>query len=218
MSTWHLNTDQPLYTRQAEPEQWTSRMVPSGFALLRFDDATLRRWLAVHEAGHAVLDFAGGIPVVEIHLCDDLGKVPGEGGAAWVRTGRDWSVPYVRYLAMCAAGERAQERWMREEGLWSSERAWVTERGATDDRAQAAHALRETRGMDLTYGPVNGAGMDYATVQAAADAALAPLWDRVLRLAAAVDEHGHLSGREAARYAGMAHVAVPCDETEAVAA
>ncbi|MEU1779253.1 hypothetical protein ABZ545_07155 [Streptomyces abikoensis] len=216
MSTWHLNSDQPLYTRQPEPEEWTRGTSASGFSFLRFDAATLRRSVAVHEAGHAILDFASGIPVVEIHLCDDLGKVPGEGGAAWVKCGSGWTVPCMSYLAMCAAGERALDRWMREEGLWTPDRAWVAERASTEDRRMADHAVRTSMGMELIYGP--GIGIDYADVQAAADTDLDPLWDRVLRLAAAVDEHGHLTGREAARYAGMTDVAVPCDDAEGAAA
>ncbi|SPE51870.1 hypothetical protein SNS2_1544 [Streptomyces netropsis] len=221
MNAWHLNTDQPVYTRQPEPRAWVHREVTSGFQLLAFSDTTLRHSIAVHEAAHAVLDFAFGIPVVEICVCDDLGAgADGEGGGAagWVRNGGQWRVPDVHYFAMCAAGERAQDRWLRETGLWTPERAWVEERAADSDRQQVAHALRHSRNKELTFGRTAAGAMDYATVQAAADAALAPLWDRVLRLAAAVDDHGHLTGRQAARHAGMTYLAIPCDDDESTGA
>ncbi|MFI1183342.1 hypothetical protein ACH4UT_27860 [Streptomyces sp. NPDC020799] len=213
MTTWHLNSDQPLYTRHPEPREWTS-----AYGVLAFDDATLRRSIAVHEAGHAVLNFAFGIPVEEIRLFEDLGKGAGERPAAWVRTAGQWSVPYVRYVAMCAAGERALDRWMRETGLWSPERAWVAERSATDDRKCVVETLRTHMNRAVTFGGRIPGALDYATVQAAADAALARLWGRVLRLAAAVDEHGVLTGRQAAGHARMTHLAIPCDASGAVAA
>ncbi|MFI1968237.1 hypothetical protein BLA24_20410 [Streptomyces cinnamoneus] len=220
MSEWFLNSDRPLYTRQPEPRDWWTGVAESFYSFLDFSDAMLRRSLAVHEAGHAVLNMAFGIPIAEIGVRDDLGKVPSDGFAAWVRTCGNWSVPYVRYLAMCAAGERAQERWMRELGLWTPERAWVVERCASSDRELVADSLRTARGMELHFGDGNGTagGMHYATIQTAADSALAHLWDQVLHLAAAVDEHGRLTGRQAAHHADMTGVAIPCDEHEAVAA
>ncbi|MEU2873779.1 hypothetical protein ABZ769_32020 [Streptomyces olivoreticuli] len=225
MTPWHLNSDQHLYTRHPEPEDW-SQGDTFLYEYLDFSDATLRRFIAVHEAGHAVLDMAFGIPVAEIHLCDDLGKTPGTrsdelpDAAAWVKTGGQWSVSYMRYAAMCAAGERAQDRWLRENGLWTQERAWVCERGASSDREQIEGSLRTHCRKELHFNPTAAFGVQYRTVQAVADSALSHLWDRLLRLAAAVDEHGHLTGRQAARYADMTCVAIPCDESapEGVAA
>ncbi|MEH6374577.1 hypothetical protein V7793_09600 [Streptomyces sp. KLMMK] len=205
--TWHLNSDR-FYTRHPEPD-----VGPGGtyYGIADLRDADLRRSLAVHEAGHAVLAFACGIPVVEICLSGDLGKGMGSGPAAWVQWGGSWSVSCARYFAMCAAGERSQDRWMQEEGLWTPERAWVVERTAGTDRQKVAEALQDL-GMTLHYGHTPDAGMDYATVTAAADAALHHLWDRVLSVAAALDDHGHLTGRQAARHARLTHVAVDCDD------
>ncbi|MFD7235070.1 hypothetical protein ACFWAT_07140 [Streptomyces syringium] len=214
MTAWHLNSDRALFTRHPEPKAWVTGA--SLYDCLDFPDATLRRSIAVHEAGHAVLCMAFGIPVAEIRIRDDLGRTPGEGGAAWVKTGLNWRVSYMRYVAMCAAGERAQDRWMREMGLWTPQRAWAAERGAGDDRDQVGEALR-TCGMDLHFG-ANRPGVQYSTIQAVADSALSHLWDRLLRLAEAIDNHGHLTGREAARHADLTYVAVPCEGTEEVAA
>ncbi|MEU2873488.1 hypothetical protein ABZ769_30525 [Streptomyces olivoreticuli] len=219
MTSWHLNSDQHLYTRHPEPQDWTTSGT-SLYGYLDFPDATLRRFIAVHEAGHAVLDMAFGIPVAEIHLCEDLGKTPGTrsdelpNAAAWVKNGGQWSVSYMRYAAMCAAGERAQDRWLRENGLWNRERAWACERGASSDREQIEQQLRACCRKELHFNPSPAPGVQYRTVQAVADSALSHLWDRALRLAAAVDEHGHLTGRQAARYADLTYVAIPCDESE----
>ncbi|GGX82567.1 hypothetical protein [Streptomyces hiroshimensis] len=205
--TWHLNSD-GFHTRHAQPPAGAG---VSYYGIAALSEGRLRRSLAVHEAGHAVLAFAFGIPVVEICLSADLGAGPGSGPAAWVQWGSSWSIPFARYFAMCAAGERSQDRWMREEGLWTPERAWVVERTAGTDRQKVAESLQE-RGMSLYYGHTPASGMDYATVTDAADAALCHLWDRVLSVAAALDEHGRLTGWQAARYARLTHVAVECDD------
>ncbi|MFF2923089.1 hypothetical protein ACFVTP_11915 [Streptomyces celluloflavus] len=208
MSEWHLNSDQPLYTRHAEPASWQAGR--NLYDILAFDDALLRRTIAVHEAAHAVMHFAFGIPVEEIRIADALGKDTGPGG--WVKSTGAWSVPYMRYLTMCAAGERAQDRWMREQGLWTPERAWVCERTATEDRNQAARSARDC-GLQLHFGtgPARD-GLHYRAVQDTAEAALAPLWDRVMNLAAAADTHGRLSGHAAAGHARLAHTAIVCPE------
>ncbi|MFI1183373.1 hypothetical protein ACH4UT_28025 [Streptomyces sp. NPDC020799] len=219
MMPWHLNSDQHLYTRHPEPQDW-SRGETFLYEYMDFSDATLRRAIAVHEAGHAVLDMAFGIPVAEIHLCEDLGRYSGAtrgdgtpDAAAWVKTGGEWRVSYMRYAAMCAAGERAQDRWMHETGLWTRERAWACERTAGNDREQIEQQLRTCR-REVHFSPSPAPGVQYRTVQAVADSALSHLWDRTLRLAAAVDEHGHLTGRQAARCADLTYVAIPCDESE----
>ncbi|GAA0426464.1 hypothetical protein [Streptomyces luteireticuli] len=213
MNTWHLNSDKPVYTRHPEPQSWNST-----YAVLDFPDPVLRRFIAVHEAGHAVLYLASGIPVGEVHLCNDLGKGPGEGGAAWVKPGGNFSVPYAQYIAMCVAGERAQNRSLHEQGLWTPDRAWAVERLAADDRDKVAEALRFCNRGDLGFGHSPASGLDLAVVHRAADAALSHLWDRVLRLAEAVDEHGHLTGDQAARYADLAYVALSCNKSMGAAA
>ncbi|MCD9144363.1 hypothetical protein [Streptomyces albireticuli] len=219
MTTWYLNSDQsdgqPVFTRYPEPRAWAEGV--GLYECLGFEDAVLRRAIAVHEAGHAVLCMAFGIPVVEICVREDLGKTSGEGGAAWVRTGDYWDVSYMRYAAMCAAGERAQDRWMRETGLWTPQRAWAVERTAGSDRDVLAQALRTVCGTELRFG-ASRPGVQYGTVQAVADSALSHLWDRLLCLAEALDDRGHLSGHAAARDAGLSYVAVPCEESEGVAA
>ncbi|MCF3104504.1 hypothetical protein IPZ58_23335 [Streptomyces roseoverticillatus] len=135
-----------------------------------------------------------------------------EGPAAWVQWGQPWDVPWPRCITMCAAGERAEDRRLREEGLWTPERAWVAERTAASDRQRVVEVLRADRGMTLSYGHAPAGHFNYATVMAAADAALHHLWDRVLSLAAALDQRGQLTGRQAARAAQMTHVAIECDD------
>lgn len=206
MNAWHhdgSDTDrfrEPLYTRYAPPRRW--RQGASLYSILNLDDVQLRRSIAVHEAGHAVLDLAYGIPVEEAQITEELGKGPGDGPAAWVKTCGEWSVPYMRYAAMCAAGERAQDRWMREQSLWSPERAWCAERTATQDRDQAVEALKHCD-MPVRFAHPTGPGVHYRAIQDVADAALDHLWPRVLRVAEALDDAGHLTGAHIAHHAGM---------------
>ncbi|MFI2076236.1 hypothetical protein [Streptomyces triculaminicus] len=220
MTSWHLNTDRPYYTRHPEPADW-GRGFFNSLDGMDLDNATLRRALAVHEAGHAALCFAFGVPVVLMHLSEDLGRTgPGFEPLACVRTAPSgWRISYMAYAALCAAGERAQDRWLREMGLWTPKRAWAAERAAMEDRRMAAAALKDNCRRVLHYGDNRSTGsVYYGTVQTVADSALSHLWDRVLRLAAALDDHGHLTGHEAARYAGMTTVAVPYEGPGAVAA
>ncbi|MCC3775073.1 hypothetical protein [Streptomyces sp. UNOB3_S3] len=119
----------------------------------------------------SMLYFASGMPLGEIYICDDLGKTPGEGAAAWVKAGGKFSVPYEHCIAMCVAGERAQDRWMREQGLWTPERAWVIERLSAHDRNLVAECLKECRRAELGFGYTPAGGLDFAVVHRAADAA-----------------------------------------------
>ncbi|MGK5543789.1 hypothetical protein ACSNOH_03475 [Streptomyces sp. URMC 127] len=208
--SWYTNADDHI-TRHPEPPSTAGATL---YDIAGLHGAALRRSIAVHEAGHAVLGFAFGIPVAAICVREDLGMV-GEGPAAWVQWGRYWDVPWQRSITMCAAGERAEDRRLREEGLWTPERAWVAERTAESDRQCVADVLRAHCGMTLSYGCASAGAIDYATVTAAADAALDHLWDRVLSLAAALDQRGHLTGRQAARSARLTHIAITCDDAPA---
>lgn len=205
--SWYTNSDRYV-TRHPEP---VSAASATYYEVADLRDADLRRSIAVHEAGHAVLGFAFGIPVAAICVREDLGRA-GEGPSAWVQWGKSWDVPWRRYITMCAAGERAEDRRLREEGLWTPERAWVAERTAESDRQCVVDALRADCGMTLSYGDDPVGDIDYGTVTAAADAALHHLWDRVLSLAAALDQWGCLTGRQAAQAARMTHIAIACDD------
>lgn len=190
-----------LRTRFNPPAEFAAGL--SLYAILDWDDSLLRRSIAVHEAGHALLDFAFGIRVQEMRIDPGLGKDPDGPPTAYVKVDA-CDVPFLRFAAMCAAGERAQDRWMREQGLWTPARAWCVERTATDDRAQAAEALKPC-GIPVRFADATGRGIHYQTIQDTADAALGHLWPRVLRLAEALDAAGHLTGEEAAHHAGMTH-------------
>jgi hypothetical protein len=99
-------------------------------------------------------------------------------------------------IAAAAAGERAADRWLREAGLWTEERAWVIERHAGHDRVYALKALHDA-GERLTFGERPGHPHDYATAQAAADRLLDELWQGVYRLADSLTQHRRLSGADA---------------------
>ncbi|MDG9709668.1 hypothetical protein [Streptomyces sp. DH10] len=79
-----------------------------------------RRSAAFHEAGHAVVAAAYGAHIKVTGVVD----VP-TGGVQWSLTGRTEfdgpPIPFWRFAAQCAAGERAQARYLKSAGLWSAD-------------------------------------------------------------------------------------------------
>ncbi|MET8608907.1 hypothetical protein ABZV92_35785 [Streptomyces rubiginosohelvolus] len=155
---------------------------------------------AVHESAHAVVYMAAGYQVGEIALHE-----PGDqsyGGRAHVKY-LAASGPWLDWAVTCAAGERAEIRWMRETGRWSSDRAWAAERLAWRDRSQVGEAYRSCHSRELTFDGDHDDWGDYAWVMDRTDEALDLVWDRVLTLADHVTVRQHLTGEEAARIAGL---------------
>ncbi|MFE0776896.1 hypothetical protein [Streptomyces sp. NPDC058861] len=155
---------------------------------------------AVHEAAHATVYMAAGYQIGYIMLHE-----PGDhshGGRAHVHY-LPMSGSLLDWAVTCAAGERAEVRWMRETGRWSLDRAWVAELLAWRDRSQIGAAYREGYGKDLTFLGDHDDHMDYAWVMDRTDEALDLVWDRVLTLAHHLVDHRHVTGEEAARIAGF---------------
>ncbi|MGW7617448.1 hypothetical protein ACWGLG_16580 [Streptomyces antimycoticus] len=161
---------------------------------------------AVHEAAHATVYMNAGYRIGHIALHE-----PGDrshGGRAHVHY-LPASGPWLDWAATCAAGERAETRWMQENGLWSPDRAWVSERLAWSDRRQLGLAYRDCTGKDLTFHGDHSDPGDYAWVMDRTDEALDRVWGQVLRLAYHVAERGYVDGDEVAKIAG-------CNETQLV--
>lgn len=205
MPTWFANPDRLAapdddqwarwvrYTRNPPPEEWVCTDSVAGYTS---EEQAMNS--AVHEAAHAVVYMAAGYQVRHIALHD-----PGDhrhGGRAHVRY-LPFSGPWLDWAVTCAAGERAEVRWMQKSGRWTSDRAWVSERLAWKDRRQLGLAYRKCYGKDLTfYGNHDDPG-DYAWVMDRTDEALNPLWSKILRLAHHVAEHRYVGGDEAAEIA-----------------
>lgn len=162
---------------------------------------TARRSAAYHEAGHAVVTAAYGAHIKVTGLID----LPATQGG-WAITGRTEfdgpPIPFWRYAAQCAAGERAQARYLKTAGLWSPEaRALCT----NHDDFESTRAWFQQAGLVLTRDedlPGDAAGMSWTTACRIADLMLSLLWPQVEAVAAGIDARGLLTGDQAAELVG----------------
>jgi hypothetical protein len=202
--SWHYDTDFELHTRHAAP------YVPgptTAYEILNLTNTQLRQKIAIHEAGHAILMLDRSIPFLAIQIADDLGHGPDKDGpAGHVELHSSLTAPINDGLAALAAGERAEDRWFREQGLWTGTRAWVVEILARSDRQQIARVAQAAHGRPVTHGVNSDPQRDLSAIHSAADEALDGLWDRVLRLGEALDRHGRLDYSQAAEAAGYAPI------------
>ncbi|MFF1444135.1 hypothetical protein [Streptomyces sp. NPDC058295] len=188
-TTWHHDTrvlDQPYPTRNHAP----NAVGDDTDTRLNLDPTQLDYLRAIHEAGHAVTVLTG-----QAHL-HSAKIVTGEA------TTQEGGVTYACHLAdghayaiFSAAGERAVDRWLREAGLWTPERAVAVEEGAHGDRASF-----------LAINPHVGFGdraVDYLVVHDLADQALNTCWEAVLTVARALHRDQYLTGDAIAALAGL---------------
>uniref|UniRef100_UPI0030DE4864 hypothetical protein n=1 Tax=Streptomyces tubercidicus TaxID=47759 RepID=UPI0030DE4864 len=208
MPSWFANSDAIAARDGAEWDPWVryTRTPPPSYdwectdavAAYTPEEQTLNS--SVHEAAHAVVYMAAGYQIGHIVLHD-----PGDGsygGRAHVKY-LAASGPWLDWAVTCAAGERAEDRWMRETGRWSSGRAWVAERLAWRDRSQVGALYRDGHNRELSFRGDHDDWGDYAWVMDRTDEALDPVWDQVLALANRLVKHRRMSGDEAARLVGL---------------
>lgn len=158
------------------------------------DNRMHRISVAWHEAGHATGGLAQGIHVTDLSLYWKEGEesptgVRGKCSSQWTDTQRP------QYLVMTACGERAQDRWFRENGLWNPQRGLAVEVEANDDRA---FVLK----IDPRYG-FGDTELDYMDLLHAADRLLATVWPEVGIVAEELLVRGSLTGDEAAELCGI---------------
>lgn len=198
----HWNHFVGAYTRHDEPNIGGSY---STGALMGLTAEQSRRQIAVHESAHFVLFRYFGIApeyitITEPEFVDD-GRFQGWGSSGHVRTPA-FRMKMDAYFQCLAAGERAEDRLMREEGYWTRTRAWAIELNNTgpdsSDRRVAEAVLRDYTGADMVY-DLDGSDPDHNwySIQDRTDETLDRNWDCVMNLAAAVIEHGFLPGNEA---------------------
>ncbi|QDN54199.1 hypothetical protein [Streptomyces sp. S1D4-20] len=140
-------------------------------------DALFRRYTAIREIGHALTAVATGqARVIECAL---------EPGTASDGTRFDaftevrWQTLHA-YLTLLQAGAMAQERWLREQGLWTPRRDLATQVAARQSRA----AVQAT-----------AASADEIERAAAwAQELLGYHWPLLLHFADLLDQRGHLYG------------------------
>jgi hypothetical protein len=188
------------------PEQFEQRIAaaPARYATayqaLNLPDPHLRRYLAVHEAGHAVIGVLGGGRIASMKIAADLGYGPAshdspipEHGAATI----DWRSTTVKIealLRMTTAGEVAQQRWLRGQGLWTPDRAWVVEILAVHDRSAAQEAVHSLGGELAFAEPYPPDATRWQSFRAQTADLLTQHWPAVLELAEALDKQTSLNG------------------------
>ncbi|MET8292026.1 hypothetical protein ABZV80_43955 [Streptomyces sp. NPDC005132] len=172
---------------------------------------------AVHEAGHAVVAMVSGIHVPSLVIKTTVtkrscGAFVKEFSGANERLDLDKAPDRRTAVVVLAAGERAEVRWLRDQGLWTATRAWAVEIGALNDQALARDIFGYYFGVDMQYGTSHDGhvdGADYWHYGSLAELILVPLWDQVLRIAGALNERERLTGDEAAAFSGLLNPACP---------
>lgn len=202
----HFIPGMPNYLTVYAPPDAPGRSV---YEVLDLPGPQLRRSMAVHEAGHAVVALQSPrVTVTRTGLRPGLGRLGSEADAGFT----DWEGRGIKWLTAAtvgAAGERAQQRWLRDNDLDSPARLWATEIIAAQDRREIV-ANAAAAGVTVSY--------DYDGMRAESDGSIiagwwsirfeaartvSAAWDRILMLAEAIDRRGELSGEEAARLIGL---------------
>lgn len=194
---WHddlVIDDRPYPTRHPAP----AGAVYSGEYLGDLTYGQRDHLRAVHEAAHAVAILAAGGCVHEVwtSLTEDLrGQDPSDSGVIGGRTDGCGLPDALAFVVFQGAGERAEDRWLRERALWTPSRAVGVELGAYGDRQGLLH-----------HNPHIGFGTgtdDYLVVHHLADEFLAQHWHAVLAVAEPLAARLRLTGAETADLAGM---------------
>lgn len=197
-SVWHADRvihGQPYPTRHSAPDYGPNSGAYRGIVT----DDQHEMQSAVHESAHAVSALASGAYVhyARISSMDELrdaaeesdGVVPGgDTKACNLASGLD-------FIVLMGAGERAEDRWLREQGLWTPIRAVGAELGAYGDRQQVRR-LNPHLGFE-------GGPNDYLVVHEVADRFVSEYWGAIATVACVLAERLHLTGDEIARLTGL---------------
>ncbi|MEX5637231.1 hypothetical protein [Parafrankia sp. FMc2] len=184
----------PVHTEQPPPSGGDGKNVRD---LLDLDDDALRRHAATHEAGHVVVAHHRGLPVEEVAV--DVSITDGNGlPLVGVCRYGPFDVPWQDFGATCAAGGRAANRWLRQEGLATPGRLWANELSTGNDQVTLAQACADLPApVVLTYGqPGVAGGYEWADLGDAAEAELDRDWPAVHRVADALYREGRLTGSD----------------------
>lgn len=187
-------------TRNPVPAAWLVPVPVSVDQIMDLSRDQERQMVCTHEAAHAVMYMAYGHRVKYIAVHEDQDAhgckaemVPAPAYGEW------WE-----FALHTACGERASDRWLREAGLWTPERAWAAEREAGKDRARTAEYVELGAHTEMTYGSAGREHTDYAVISDQADVTLDRLWTKVLYLGAYLIEHSTADTETVERVAGFA--------------
>jgi hypothetical protein len=187
-ATWHTAIyihGQPYPTRHYAPNAQGSD--DDSFEL---EAPQLNHMRAIHEAGHAIAALIGR---AHLHFAQIT-----LGAATSARSGVTDCCNFTdgqAFAVFCAAGERAVDRWLRENGLWTPKRAVAAEVGAYGDRR-----------LCLSVNPHVGYGdrdVDYDYIHDLADQDLDQHWAAVVRVADQLVQEQRLDADTIIQLAGL---------------
>jgi hypothetical protein len=201
-SVWH---DDRVIHGKPYPTRNTAPDLEAG-ACAYLDDLTDEQrdhLRAVHESAHAVSALAAG---AHVHYA----KISTTTALRSTSDVPDWAPPKaipggdtrvcdltdgLDFITFMGAGERAEDRWLREQGLWTPVRSVGVEIGAYGDRDHVLH-------LNPHFG-FEGGPADYLVVHHFADHAINRHWDAITAVAAALATTLHLTGDQIASLADL---------------
>lgn len=150
--------------------------------------------VAAHELGHFLVNWKLGARMIRITVREDPGNVIPKGAVTHVPPDGNTARPV---LVGGAAGERACDRWLRENGLWTQARAVYGELQGSTDRGDALKA-----DPTLTF---DGGPNDYRLLQDEADRVLDEVWSLLLRGLEHFRDFAEYTGDEMCALLGIAN-------------
>lgn len=191
-STWHHDDDMRVLGRPYPTRNYAPHIQGDTDACLILPAPQLDYLRAIHEAGHAVAVLTGRGHLHSAQIVTGQATTE-EGGVTRACHMNDGHA----YAIFSAAGERAADRWLRESGLWTPERAVANEVAAHGDRRSF-----------LAINPHVGFGdkeVDYRHVHDLADQALDTHWTAITAVADVLAARLYLTGDEIADLAQMSN-------------
>lgn len=190
---------QPYPTRHSAPD----REAGACAYLNDLTDGQRDHLRAIHESAHAVSGLAAGAYVhyaaisttaalrdtSAVQTWAPPNAVPGGDTRACNLTNA------LDFIVFMGAGERAEDRWLHKQGLWTPVRAVGVELGAYGDRS---HVLRLNPHFGFDGGPA-----DYLIVHHVADQFVSQHWDAITAVADVLATRLRLTGDEIADISGL---------------
>ncbi|MGW0647955.1 hypothetical protein ACWD4T_03985 [Streptomyces umbrinus] len=212
VSPWkHFCEPGNAWTRNPAPAAWSGEAGATVLPLLELSLRDVRMWTAVHEAGHAVtaaVHYAyvtAGQPSIRlnhvyVNHAQWQGRALSRGGQAHITFVS--GIDFYDLAIWAAAGERASDWWLREEGLWTPDRGWVNEVCALGDRdnISAFDSRWRVAYTDAERQQCQTDGVtpvDLAATHADTDEFLEEMWPAVRHVARLLYTHGRLTGAQA---------------------
>lgn len=170
---WHMNVGLENTDGTGHEVFPTRHLFTGGGTLAELSDMTPAQHIqnaAAHELGHFLVNWKLGAWIWRIAVEESPGNVIPSGVVSFSHPDGDTARPV---LIGGAAGERAADRWLREQGLWTPGRALFAELQAKTDRRAALEA-----DPTLTF---DGGPNDYRLLQDEADRILDEVWPLLRR-------------------------------------